>query len=399
MNFLQGLGGVGAGLMVANKTLRDQKNDEILNRYRNAEAGLADVKLTEAKKGQENEAAYGEIASKESGTQTILRADAPADEWGQQQTETVGTPNRRAGFAAMAQEALKRGDQAGYAKFVQYDDHLKKQQDEGVTDIAKMVHSGTVDLAAAEKSFNNAGTMRVLPGSTKWDAATGTLSGIDATSGQTISMDKQTAQQHLIMSGAIKPDEYASAGDGQVFNKRSGAVTGTARGKPIVANGTVLIPGEDENGNPTMKPVYTAPKQPSVVVHTGRDELTTTQQRANEEIDAARKALAGLSHDEVMSRTQSATATGRNNPNYDSQLAGRWKLANKRKYGDDPHFDQFTQQQDGSLSADLQRAKQQTDITRRMSADPAMRGKRAGKMTPQGLEVIDTSGRIVGHFN
>lgn len=217
MNFLQGLGGVGAGLMVANKTLRDQKNDEILNRYRTAEAGLADVKLTEAKKGQENEAAYGALASKDSGTQTILRADAPADEWGQQQTENVGMPNRRAGFDAMAQEALKRGDQAGYAKFVQYGDHLKKQQDEGVTDIAKMVHSGAVDLAAAEKSFNNAGTMRVLPGSTKWDAATGTLSGIDATSGQPISMDKNSAQQYLIMSGNIKPDEYASAGDGQVL--------------------------------------------------------------------------------------------------------------------------------------------------------------------------------------
>lgn len=402
MNFLQGLGAVGAGLMSANKILRDQKNDEITNQYRAAMGGLTNIKLTEAKKALENEAAYGQIADQnQGGTQTILRADAPADEWGQQQADTIQKPaDRRSGFEAMAQEALKRGDQAGYAKFIQFGDHLKKQQDEGVADIAKMIHSGTVDTSAAERAFNNAGTMRVLPGTVKWDADTGTMSGIDARTGQPLSMDKTAAQRFLVMSGAIKPDEYASAGDGQVFNKRTGEVKGTARGKPIVANGTVLIPGEDENGDPTMKPIYTAPKQPSVVVHTGRDELTPPQKRANEEIDAARKALAGMSRDEVLRKTQAATATGRTNREYDPQIAGQWKLANRRKHGDDAQFDQFTEQR-FQPQQPAQKARQPVtgDAHERFSADPSMKGMRTGKMTPQGVEVLDSNGRLVGHYN
>jgi len=219
MSFLTGLGGIGAGLISANKILRDQENDKINNQYRAAMGGLTNIKLTEAKKAQENEAAYGEIAAKDAGTQTILRADAPADEFGEQQTETIAKPNdRRGGFDAMAQEALKRGDNASYAKFVQYGDHLKKQQDEGMTDIAKMVHSGNVDPASAEKMWNSNGDGRVVPGSAKWDATTGTLSGIDATSGKLISMDKTAAQQYLVMSGNIKPDEYLTTG----INKRTG---------------------------------------------------------------------------------------------------------------------------------------------------------------------------------
>lgn len=395
MNGFQALGGIGAGLITANQLMRQQKQDEIDNRLKTTQVGLADVQLKSANKALENEAAYGEIAGREPGTQTILRADAPADEWGQQQTETVGTPNRRAGFDAMAQEALKRGDQAGYEKFTKYGEHLKKQQDEGVTDIAKMVHSGVVDTAAAEKSFNSAGQMRVVPGSAKWDAATGTLTGIDASSGQAISMNRDAAKQLLVMSGNIKPDEYASAGDGQVFNTRTGEMKGAARGKPIVANGTVLIPGTDENGNPTMKPIYTAPRQPGVV----NDSLTEPQLRANAEIDAARKALAGMSRDEVLRKTQAATATGRTNREYDPQLAGQWKLANRKKYGPDAQFDQYTTEKSSSISAELRRAKQQTEIKRRLSADPAMKGMRAGKMTPQGMEVLDSSGRIVGHYN
>lgn len=403
MNFLQGLGGVGSGLIAAQKILRQQENDKINNQYRTTMAGLADARLKDAQDERDAKAAYGQIADQnQGGTQTILRADAPADEWGQQQTETIAKPSGNV-FDEMAAEALKRGDQAGYAKFTQYGDHLKKQQGEGVTDIAKMVYSGAVDPTAAEKAFNTAGQMRVAPGSVKWDADTGTLSGIDASSGQAISMNKAEAQRHLVMSGAIKPDEYASAGDGQVFNKRTGAISGTARIKPVVANGTVLVPGVDEDGNATMTPVYTAPKQPSVVIHqgggAGSDGLTTPQQRANDEIDAARQALSGMNRHDVMRKTQSATATGRNNPDYDPQLAGQWKLANRRKYGDDPQFDQFTRQQSGTVTQDLARAKQQTDIAKRMSADPTMKGMRTGKLTPQGMEVLDSNNRLIGHYN
>lgn len=404
MNFLQGLGGAGAGLIAANKILRDQKNDEVNNQYKAAMAGLTNLKLAEAQKSVDDTKAYGAISTDEKyagGTQTIARADAPVDEWGSPQVDTIAKPgDQRGAFESMAAEALKRGDHESYAKFVKYGDHLKKTQDEGVLDIAKQVYAGAVDPVAAEKLFNSAGQMRVAPGTVKWDADAGVISGVDARSGQPITMDKQMAKQYMLMSGAIKPDEYASAGDGQVFNKRTGVVTGTPRGKPIVANGTVLIPGEDENGDPTMKPIYTAPKQPSVVVHTGRDELTTPQKRANEEIDAARKALAGMSRDEVLRKTQAATATGRTNREYDPQLAGQWKLANRRKHGDDAQFDQFTEQR-SQPQQPAQQARQPVtgDAHARFSTDPSMKGMRTGKMTPQGVEVLDSNGRLVGHYN
>lgn len=128
-------------------------------------------------------------------------------------------------------------------------------------------------------------------------------------------------------------------------------------------------------------------------------DLTVPQQRANKEIDAARKALAGMSRDEVLRKTQPATATGRVNREYDPQLAGQWKLANRRKYGDDPQADGFDQQRTQTpIPQNPQKAKH-TDITSRMAADPAMKGNRPGRLVPNGIEVIDSSGRVIGHYN
>lgn len=226
-NFLGTLGGIGAGLMTVGQINRQAEQDKINNRFKESQVGLADVQLKNAKKAQENEAAYGAIAEDPryaGGTQTFLGADAPVDEWGNPQVDTIDKPaDRRGAFSAMAQEALKRGDQANYERFVKFDDHLKKQHDEGVTDIAKMVHAGSVDPAAVEKTWNSAGSMRVVPGSVKWDADTGVLSGIDSATAQPISVDKEAAKRYLTMNGTLKPDEYASAGDGVVFNKRTGA--------------------------------------------------------------------------------------------------------------------------------------------------------------------------------
>lgn len=136
--------------------------------------------------------------------------------------------------------------------------------------------------------------------------------------------------------------------------------------------------------------------------------LSIPQQRTNDEIDVARAALDGMTRDEVMRKTQSATATGRTNPEYDPQLAGQWKLANRRKYGEDSQFDAFARQRGAtahpqagrpSISADLQKARAQNDISARFASDPAMKGHRTGKMTPDGVEVLDANGRIIGHYN
>lgn len=402
VSILQGLGGLGSGLITANQILRQQKQDEINNRIKTAQAGLADVQLKEAQDAQAAKSAYGQIAGQnQDGTQTIARADAPVDEWGNPQVDTIAKPADRVGaFDRMAAEALKRGDQANYAKFTQFSDHLKKSHNEGVIDIAKQIYAGDVDPASAEKTWNSSGTMRVVPGSAKWDPASGTLSGIDASTGQAISMDRAAAQKYLIMAGRIKPDSWVSTGAGTMGNQRTGEVKGEPRAKPLVVNGAIFEQQTDDDGSRQYVKVAEAPRQPSVIIRGGNsDGLTTPQQRANEEIDAARQALSGMSRDEVLRKTQPATATGRNNPDYDPQLAGQWRLANRKKYGPDEQFDKYTAEKSGSITAELQRAKQQTEITRRLSADPAMRGMRAGKMTPQGVEVLDASGRLVGHYN
>lgn len=277
MNFLQGLGGVGAGLITANQILRQQKLDEENAKLLKSQIGLADLQLAKATKEAENTAAYGEIADQNMpGTQTIARANAPVDEWGNPEIETIAKPGDTLGaFDKMAAEALKRGDQAGYAKFTEYSKHLKAAQNEGVLDLARNVYAGTVDPGDAEKLFNATGKMRVAPGTVKWDADAGVLSGVDAVTGQPISMDKQMAERYMRMSGAIKPDEYSSAGDGQVFNKRTGEVKGDQR-KPIVVNGTVGHFVTNKDGSRTFVKDFTAPNQPSVVIHQGDGKGSTS---------------------------------------------------------------------------------------------------------------------------
>ena len=78
--------------------------------------------------------------------------------------------------------------------------------------------------------------------------------------------------------------------------------------------------------------------------------LTLAQQKANIEIDTARARILGLAfnldpgvslRDEVQRRTQRATDTGRENPDYDLDIAAAWRKATSRKYGKDPDYDTF----------------------------------------------------------
>ncbi len=71
--------------------------------------------------------------------------------------------------------------------------------------------------------------------------------------------------------------------------------------------------------------------------------LTAAQQANNSEINQARRALGDLSREEIMRRTQEATATGRNNPLYDPHLSGVLRAATQRKVGEDPDFESIHQ--------------------------------------------------------
>lgn len=198
---------------------------------------------------------------------------------------------------------------------------------------------------------------------------------------------------------AAKP-RFSGSG-GNIFNNTTGEVVNRSPARTRTVNGKIFSITADENGEDVATEIASAPKQfnSSARSRSSAGGLTVPQQRADSEIDAARQALSGMSRDEVLRKTQAATATGRTNPEYDPQLASRWKLANRKKYGEDPGFDQLAQQQpQPSLVQELQRAKQQGEIGKRFAADPSMKGRRMGKVTPQGQEVLDSNGRLIGHY-
>lgn len=120
------------------------------------------------------------------------------------------------------------------------------------------------------------------------------------------------------------------------------------------------------------------------------DKLTLPQVRSNFEIDAARKAVSGLTAEEIKRKTSNYTATGRENPDFDPTMAKAVSLANRRKYGADDHFDQNQQTQ--------QPAGSDGDVTTRFRSDQAMQGHKLGKQTDMGVEVLDASGKLVGHY-
>lgn len=125
----------------------------------------------------------------------------------------------------------------------------------------------------------------------------------------------------------------------------------------------------------------------------GRERpLTTAQKMKNMSIDAARKFVAGLTPEDIKRRTAKFSATGRENTDFDPQLAKRMSLANSRKYGDDPDFDESSASQPQALP-------KEPAVENRFHADPAMKGRKLGKKTDRGMEVLDASGKLIGFYN
>lgn len=127
---------------------------------------------------------------------------------------------------------------------------------------------------------------------------------------------------------------------------------------------------------------------------TGR--LTTAQQRSNAEIDAARTAIAGLTPEEIKRKTANFTATGRENPDFDPTLAKSVSQANRRKFGDDQEFDQRQQPQQLAGAAD--HGYDRKDVAQRFRSERAMDRYKLGNDTPNGVEVLDSAGKVVGHY-
>lgn len=125
---------------------------------------------------------------------------------------------------------------------------------------------------------------------------------------------------------------------------------------------------------------------------TSGERLTLPMLRSNAEIDAARKLVAGLSPEEIKRRTAKQTNTGRDNPDFDPTLEHAMTLSNRRKVGADDVFDQRpqpgAQQPQGTAG----------DAITRFRADPSMKDHRLGKLTENGTEVFDSTGKLIGHY-
>lgn len=119
--------------------------------------------------------------------------------------------------------------------------------------------------------------------------------------------------------------------------------------------------------------------------------VTLPQQRSNAEIDAARAAVSGMSSAEILRRSQKATNTGRENPDYDPSIAHAANLAGRRKIGADDYFDSRAGQRTTAQPS-------QTSIPSRFAQDPAMQGMHLGRQTANGLEVFDQAGKHIGYY-
>lgn len=125
------------------------------------------------------------------------------------------------------------------------------------------------------------------------------------------------------------------------------------------------------------------------------DRITPAQDANNKEIDAARRRLNGMSAEDVRRKTQPYTATGRENPGYDPQMAVTARLANQRKVGDDQTFDEFSAPKPKPATP---QTFDRQEVSKRFRYDKSMNAYKLGKDTPNGVEVLDKSGKLLGHY-
>lgn len=123
-----------------------------------------------------------------------------------------------------------------------------------------------------------------------------------------------------------------------------------------------------------------------------RGGLTLSQQRQNDEIEAARELVGSMSPGEVQRRSQRADHVGRENRDYDPAIARAANLAGRRKIGGDDYFDE--------RRVSPKPAANGADLTKRFAADPRTKGYKLGPVDPKkGLPtVLDAAGKVIGHF-
>jgi hypothetical protein len=227
------------------------------------------------------------------------------------------------------------------------------------------------------------------------------------------------AQNMFTLSERFKPKDQKfshfedKGGTVYTFEETTGAIKPVARGDVAEyhsAGKTLFVFKKDEDGNPYPVGVYQdeVPDKPRAETDAEffqRDpdgyaqfkktgEAPTASQHSNNlEIQKARELIADLSPEEIKRRTAKFTDTGRESDDYDSTLESSVKLAHQRKVGDDPWFDAQQAPKKPKKEHYLR-----TIVEERFKADKDMAGYSLGKDAPQGIEVLDANGKLVGHY-
>lgn len=130
------------------------------------------------------------------------------------------------------------------------------------------------------------------------------------------------------------------------------------------------------------------------------EHVTLTQKANNAEIVAARRKVAGLSAEDIRKRTQQYGATGRENPEFDPQIAAAVRKANERMVGEDPEFDRFNapRQPTPQTAQPTQPTAARQEVAKKFRSDHTMHNYKLGKDTEQGVEVLDRTGKLVGYY-
>ncbi|MBF1164458.1 MAG: hypothetical protein HXL68_05405 [Dechloromonas agitata] len=183
--------------------------------------------------------------------------------------------------------------------------------------------------------------------------------------------------------------EYGTSIDSLDPSERANYELGKGRNEAATARLGIALRGQDITASTAADRIASQERIAEQRTDPGM-RLSLPQVRSNREIDAARERIAGMDAAEIKRRTANYTATGRENLDFDPALAKAVSLANRRKYGADDHFDSGKQAQ--------QTAGDDGDVMIRFRADRGMLGHKAGKMTDQGMEVLDKFGRLIGHY-
>lgn len=178
-------------------------------------------------------------------------------------------------YAAQRDAALAAGDTT---KATALSAQLKSLQDEGVVESLKVALSGG-DGAATVRKFNEFGQVKMDPASAKITNGVLTANFMNGTPAPAINLAK-AAELH----GLVKPDAYVSAGDGQMGNTRTGAVTGAPRDKPR----EYMEATHDADGNPILVDLRTGATAGGGMAGPGNKTVpnTKTQKVISEEVDA-----------------------------------------------------------------------------------------------------------------